>query len=387
MIDLEIDEHPPDGRQRIVLCALETYSKIGGLQNFNRRVIRNLAERARERRDPPLRVLLLRDQSASIPCAAGAEVAGIDRRMAFFLAASRAALAPATLFLVGHINLLPLAALVRCLRPRLPILLFVHGDEVWNDPRHRAKRWYESWLLRGVTRIASVSSFTAKTMAREFAVPPEKFVMLPNAVDKLSPVPGAPPRERATILTVTRLGSGDREKNVGQVVRAVAKLNRSLPGLRYEVAGDGPLRPELETLARDLGAADAVTFLGRLTDAELDAAYGRAAVFAMPSSKEGFGIVYLEAWQHGLPVICSAVGAPSEIVADGVDGFAVDPADVALLAKKLRLLLSRPELARQMGERGRQKVEAQYLNAAFRANLDKIVDELHKVPKANRASA
>jgi phosphatidylinositol alpha-1,6-mannosyltransferase len=48
----------------------------------------------------------------------------------------------------------------------------------------------------------------------------------------------------------------------------------------------------------------------------------------LPSSKEGFGIVYLEAWQHGLPVICSSKGAPKEIVADGVDGFVVDPEDI-----------------------------------------------------------
>jgi hypothetical protein len=90
----------------------------------------------------------------------------------------------ANLFVLGHVNLLPLAVVIRCLRPKLPILLFVHGDEVWNDPRiSREKRWFEPWFLRTVTKIASVSSFTAATMAREYHVPLAKFSLLPNAVD------------------------------------------------------------------------------------------------------------------------------------------------------------------------------------------------------------
>jgi phosphatidylinositol alpha-1,6-mannosyltransferase len=362
-VTAEIPYPPAKERRRIVFCALETYSKIGGLQNFNRRVIRNLAKRALERQEPPPRVLLLRDQSASIPSLGGIEIRGIGGRASFMTGTAWTAVTTANLFVLGHVNLLPLAVLVRCLRPKLPILLFVHGDEVWNDPRiSHEKRWFEPWFLRVVTKIASVSAYTAETMGREFHVRPAKFSLLPNAVDPLKSLPDANIREEATILTVTRLETGDREKNVGQMIRAVAKLKHTIPGLKYEIAGDGALRPELETLASDLGVSDCVKFLGLITDAELDAAYARATVFALPSSKEGFGIVYLEAWQRGLPVVCASKGAPKEIVADGVDGFVVDPGDVSMLADKLNLLLSRPELAAAMGESGRRKVEAKYLD-------------------------
>jgi phosphatidyl-myo-inositol dimannoside synthase len=185
----------------------------------------------------------------------------------------------ANLFVLGHVNLLPLAVLIRCLRPKLPILLFVHGDEVWNDPRiSREKRWFEPWFLRTVTKIASVSSFTAATMAREYHVPLAKFSLLPNAVDPLKSPLDADIREAATILTVTRLATGDREKNVGQMIRAVAKLMQILPGLKYEIAGDGALRAEFEALANHLGAGDSVKFLGTITDTALDAAYARATI-------------------------------------------------------------------------------------------------------------
>lgn len=363
---------------RIVVCALETYSKIGGLQNFNRRVIANLAQRTLDRKERSPQVLLLRDQSAAIPSIAGIEITGIDNRLRFFLRALWAGAAQANLFIIAHRNLLPVAALVRCLRPSLPILLFVHGEDVWNDPRQDNKRrWYEAWFLRAVSQIASVSSFTAETMAREFNVPLAKFVLFPNAVDPLEEIsPEVAKREPATILTVTRLSLGDREKHVDKVIHAVAKLKESLPHIKYEIIGDGALRPELEALATNLGVADVVTFLGRVTDAELDAAYARATVFAMPSSKEGFGIVYLEAWLRGLPVICSKYGASKEIVADGIDGFVVDPADISMLTDRLHRWLSQPKTAREMGERGRRKVEANFLNARFRGNLDSIIDRL-----------
>lgn len=368
---------PTNAETRIVVCALETYSKIGGLQNFNRRIIANLAQRTLDRKERPPRVFLLRDQNA-IPEIAGIEIAGMGHRLRFMFQALRACVTQANLFVIGHRNLLPLAALVRCLRPNLPILLFVHGEDVWNDPRQEAgrRRWYEPWLLRAVSQIASVSAFTAETMAREFNVPLSKFTLLPNAVDPLKSSLELAKREPATILTVTRLSLNDREKHVDKVIRAVAKLKHSLPHIKCEIVGDGALRPELEALASELGAADSVKFLGRISDAELDAAYARATVFAMPSSKEGFGIVYLEAWLRGLPVICSKHGASKEIVSDGVDGFVVEPSDISMLADRLHLWLSQPEIARDMGERGRRKVEANFLGPAFRANLDRIIDGL-----------
>lgn len=366
----------PQKHRRFVVCALETYSRIGGIQNFNHRVFQNLAERARDRGENLPLALIQGDWSASLPAIEAIEIDAPTNRLYFLCKAVWASVTQANILMICHINLLPLAFLVRRLRPKMPILLFVHGFEAWNNPRLRAKRWYETWFAGALTRIASVSNFTADTMAREFGIPRTKFRLLPNAVDQLTNLPGAGRRERATILTVTRLSRGDHDKNVGPMIRAVAKLKQALPGVKYEIVGDGALRPELEALAKDLGVGDTVRFLGWVGDAELHASYARATVFAIPSSKEGFGIVYLEAWQHGLPVICSSQGASSEIVADAVDGFVVDPSDLAMLADRLYLLLTQPEVAKAMGENGRRKVAANYLNPAFRSNLNRIIDEL-----------
>lgn len=363
-------------RRRVVMCALGTYSKIGGIQNFNRRVFENLARRSIERGENFPFVLIRGDEKASIPAIEGIKITGSNNILAFFIKSVWASVTQANIFVICHVNLLPLAALIRFLRPKMPILLFVHGFEVWNTPSRREKRWYETLFVRALTRIASVSAFTAETMAREFDVPREKFRLLPNAVDPVKAALSSAAQEPATILTVNRLSLGDRDKNVDQMIRAVAKVRGRLPNLRYEIIGDGALRPELEALAKDLGVDDTVKFLGQVGEAELRAAYARATVFAMPSSKEGFGIVYLEAWQRGLPVICSWQGGSIEVVTDGIDGFAVDPADISMIADRLYLLMSQPDLAAAMGENGRRKVDEKYLNPAFRSNLDNIIDEL-----------
>jgi phosphatidylinositol alpha-1,6-mannosyltransferase len=362
-------------RGRLVVCALQTYSRVGGLQNFNKRVVANLAERTIERHEAAPLVVLLGDERAKLPERGGIEIRGFDHPLRFIFHVIRAGFADADLFMISHINLLPIAVLLRCLKPKVPILLFVHGDEVWNS-EGRKRRWYEPLFLHCVSRIASVSTYTATTMAREFSVERSKFRILPNAVDPAQDLLCARNPARPTILTVTRLGRRERRKHVDQVIKAVALLRHKVPGLRYEIIGEGVLRPELEALARTLRVDDIVSFLGRVDDAGVAAAYARANVFALPSSKEGFGIVYLEAWQHGLPVLCASQGAAMEIVLDGADGYVVDPADVDGIVERLLRWLTDPGLARAMGECGRKKVENLYLNKTFRANLDQIIDEL-----------
>lgn len=357
----------------IVVCALPTFSRIGGLQNFNRRLFRNLVRQDGDDRGARVRAIVAGDDGTPAPEVPGLEILTPPSRWRFFARAWWSAVFGGDLLLLCHINLLPLAVAVRMFRPRMSILLFVHGFEVWNK-NGRPRKFHERMSLRAVTRVVSVSRYTAEAMRREFDVRPEKFRILPNAVDRVDPSPGA--RRPGSVLTVTRLGSSERAKNVHEMIEAVATLRGSVPELRYDIIGDGALRPELEMLARRRGVDDIVRFHGWVDAAALDCAYSSASVFAMPSDKEGFGIVYLEAWQYGLPVICSVRGASSEVVADGVDGFVVDPEDVPALAERLRLLLSDSGLAQEMGERGRQKVEGKYLNSHFRARLGAILDEL-----------
>lgn len=325
---------------RVLFVGLSA-SGHGGIQGFNRRVAAALAELG----TAPTIAMLADDG---------------HRR---FTQRTLTALRWADVLLIGHINLLPLALLHRLLRPRGRRILFGHGIEVWGDPAYRAVRPWEPKLLRqAISRVAIVSRFSQTRMATAFGLAPERFTLFPNAVD-LTFQPAQ--HSGRTVLAVARLGAGEREKHLDKLIRALSLV----PDAQLAVIGDGPLRQELSTLAATLGVADRVALPGAVDAATLARAYADAAVFALPSSKEGFGIVYLEAWAHGLPVIGSRHGAAGEVIADGVDGFTVDPADIPALAARLRQLLDDPALAARMGATGRAKVERQYSNAAFVANL------------------
>lgn len=335
----------------------------GGIQGFNRRVIAALGQLG-----VPFRVVMLADREPASGAVVGG--GGRSRLVRAVLAHGRGS----DVLLIGHINLLPLALLYRLVRPSGRVILFGHGIEVWGDPAYRAPRRWEPALVRhAVDRVAIVSRYSRDLMAKAFGLPIDRFTLFPNAVDLAPAVP--PARSGPVILSVSRLGAGERQKHVDKLIRALPVVLAKVPDVRLVIVGDGALRAELRALSVALGLETRVGLPGALDRKQLDHAFAQASVFALPSSKEGFGIVYLEAWANDLPVIGSRLGAAAEIIADGVDGMTVDPADVPALAAALTVLLQDRALAGRMAAAGRVKVERLYSSAAFVANLRALLEE------------
>ncbi len=146
------------------------------------------------------------------------------------------------------------------------------------------------------------------------------------------------------------------------MLEALALIRARVPGAEWVVVGDGPLRAELERRAAQIGVRDAVRFTGRVSDVERDAWLDRARVFVMPSrlpaggaGGEGFGIVYLEAGAHGLPVVAGAVAGALDAVIDGETGVLVAPEDPSAVADAVAGLLLDPARARRLGEAGARR--------------------------------
>jgi phosphatidylinositol alpha-1,6-mannosyltransferase len=129
------------------------------------------------------------------------------------------------------------------------------------------------------------------------------------------------------------------------------------------VIGEGPLRNEFERIAAESGLTDQALFLGGLDDAGRNEWLARARVFVMPSrlsergGGEGFGIAYLEAGAHGLPVVAGAVGGALDAVLHDVTGLLVDPTDPAAVADAVAGLLLDPARAEALGRAGRRRAE------------------------------
>jgi phosphatidylinositol alpha-1,6-mannosyltransferase len=356
----------------MVFAGIEAFGATGGVQAFNRRLVRALAEIVQSQPGAEASALMLRDRRDR---AVGRVqvVAGRSSRIGFslrLLARARRA----DILLVGHINLVPLAVLARLLHPRLKLGLCVHGIEVWDIPGQRRARRFEPFLLRRIGVIASVSAYTAATMARAFRLDRDRFALLPNAVDAADM--SCPDGRDGPVLAVTRMAEHDRTKNLDALIRAFAALQDDFPEARLRIVGEGSLRPGLLRLVAELGQGHRIDLPGRLTDPDLGQAYAAASVFALPSDKEGFGIVYLEAWKAGLPVICGSGGAAPEVVEDGVSGLVADAADEAGLARAIGRLLADGGLRQRMARAGQARIRAEYSHEALVANLSALWQRL-----------
>ncbi|HVX33029.1 MAG TPA: glycosyltransferase family 4 protein [Solirubrobacterales bacterium] len=299
----------------------------------------------------------------------------IDRRLAVALlnaAALReiAAFRPDVL-LVGHVVAgIAAAPVARLLRK--PLVLYVHADEF----RTRAK--LTARATRRADATIAVSSYT-REMALGVGAAPLRVHLIPPGV--VVPPPPAGQRDpRPTILTVASLLSERKGHDV--IASALPLVRERIPDARWVVIGDGPLRPRVEAAVADAGVGDAVSLLGRVDDATRDGWLDRARVFCMPSrvppgglGGEGFGIVYLEAGAHELPVVAGNVAGALDAVVDDETGILVDPTDHRAVATALIRVLTDPELASRMGEAGRRHAE-EHAWPRIAARVEALVEEV-----------
>ncbi|MEL7141464.1 MAG: glycosyltransferase family 4 protein [Cyanobacteria bacterium J06554_3] len=234
----------------------------------------------------------------------------------------------------GHINLAPMVGQL-CRLFDIPYTVLTYGKEVWYELPDAEKK-----ALATADSLWTISRYSRDLACRANQVPPAKFEMLPCVVDGTVFTPGAPPpslvdryqlQDAKILTTVARLWAGDIYKGVDVTIRALPKIAEAFPNVKYVVIGRGDDQPRLAQLAKDLGVEDRVIFAGFVPDEDLIDHYRLADVYVMPS-KEGFGIVYLEAMACGIPVIAGDDDGSADPVQDGRVGWQVpnrDPEAVA----------------------------------------------------------
>ena len=159
------------------------------------------------------------------------------------------------------------------------------------------------------------------------------------------------------------------------MIAAVAQLRATHPDLHLVAVGSGDDLPRLRALAAGLGVSDAIHFLENLSRCEIAACYARADVFALPSTAEGFGLVFLEALAFSKPVIGAAAGGTGDVIEDGVNGLLVPPNDPQCLAQALDRLLRDDVLCAELGRRGAEMVRRKFQFGAFQVELERILSD------------
>lgn len=228
-------------------------------------------------------------------------------------------------------------------------------------------RWLNQlceWSTRRRTeKFIAVSRGLADELVAS-GLPPEKLAVIYNGLDLSFFSQGAGDKIRAefglefgqpAVGVVARLHP---VKGHEYFLRAVKELRGDFPAARFFIVGCGTHRPVLENLTGRLGIEDVVVFTGFRQDVgDIMAALD---VLVVPSLSEGFGLTAVEAMALGKPVLAAAVGGLPEIITDGKNGLLVSPGEPAVLAEKLRYLLSHPAQAAQMASAGRRTVEENF---------------------------
>ncbi len=156
------------------------------------------------------------------------------------------------------------------------------------------------------------------------------------------------PEEAPIVLNV---GSLSREKSQQDVLRVASIVAKAVPGVRFQIAGVGPLRSRLEKISRDLGVNSLVQFLGFRDD--VPSLMKDASVFLFPSESEGLGSAALQAMAAGLPVVAADSGGVRDIVKHGETGFIFARRDVASMADAVVRLLKDRDLSAKIGAKAR----------------------------------
>jgi phosphatidylinositol alpha-1,6-mannosyltransferase len=251
------------------------------------------------------------------------------------------------------------------IRPARLMLTF-HGSEIQRLAARRLLRWSTNHLLAKATRISVVSVYARQLLEKKFPLAAEKVVVTPGALRPdlrlQQSAPTALPGAKTVILTVARLNPRKGQLEVINALKALPPAARA--ALEYWLVGAHGKENYDNLLAAAAATADfPVKFLGDIPDEQLGSIYAQASIFAMTSmphkhSVEGFGLVYLEAGAHGLPIVAHAIGGVPEAVMDGVTGLLVEPGDTAALTQAFARLLDDPRLRRRLGEAARVRALA-----------------------------
>ncbi len=314
-------------------------------------------------------------------CVAGREFffTGSQRAKARFTAtALRSATRHAKLVVAAHPYLAPVVQALRIAAPRMKSIVVAHGIEVW-EPLSTLRRR----ALRSANLILTPTQDTADHIAAQQQVPRDRIRVLPWALDpdfdalpaSQSALPANFPSGRI-ILTVGRWQANERYKGMDTLISALPRLLHEWTDLQLVAVGEGDDQAWLEQLAEGCGVRRHVHFFSGLTYSELAACYSACEIFALPSRGEGFGLVYLEAMARGKPVIGGAHGGAPEVIDDGRTGYLVHHGDAPQLATSIETLLANPDLAREMGTRGRERVNRDFKFNVFAKSLKRIFREL-----------
>lgn len=270
----------------------------------------------------------------------------------FMLAAVRAGIRSKTV-IISHINLLVAGWMIKKISPGTKVIMMGHGIEIW-DPLSPFKKK----MLAACDHVLSVSSFTCSRVIEMQGLPAYKCSVLNNCIDPYLHLPKLKGKDEMLmkrygfsaadkiLLTLTRLSEKDRYKGYDYVMKAMVKLIADDPNIKYLLAGkyDAEEKKYIDSRIQLFGLAGHVVLTGFVPDEELPGHFSLADIYVMPSVKEGFGIVFVEAMYYGIPAIAGNADGSSDALLNGHLGLLIKADSPEEIGEAIEKMLESPAL-------------------------------------------
>ena len=321
----------------MLFLTLQTFSATGGIEKVNRIAGKALYEIDVESGKSDFKLYSMYDSNEDniinkYFCNKAFE--GFNKkRIKFFYKSVRTGIKNDVVIL-SHINILLVGFFIKIFSPRTKLILIAHGIEVW-----KTFPTWKKYALKKCDLILPVSKFTKDTMTRLNTFPEEQFKILNNCLDPFLPEPLHGEKDKnllarygfsdshIILMTLTRLSAREKYKGHDKVLYALQQLVKINPVIRYLLVGkyDEIEKQRLDKLIDELNLNKFVVLAGFIPDEEIAAHYNMADIYIMPSKKEGFGIVFIEALYYGKPVIAGNKDGSVDALYNGEFGLLVDP--------------------------------------------------------------
>lgn len=364
-------------KKKILFYYLDAFSHTGGIQKFNRCFIKALNESGDYFDSSIVSVLDNESDTSYSSLSSFKGFAGKRGHSLFHIIAN---CRKYDTLVLGHINLAIAGLLVKLINPGCQIVLIAHGIEVWGR-----LRLFKKWCLRQADIIFAVSNYTKNQLVLRNNISHEKIWLFPNTIDPYFEVPEQFSKpgylleryglsnSQPVILTLTRISSSEQYKGYDKVFSALPEILKDHPDAIYLLAGraDKIEKERLERLIEENNIRENVILAGFISEKELTDHYRLADVFILPSRKEGFGIVFLEALACGTAVIGGNQDGTVDALHNGSLGKLINPTkENEISSSIIEQLDGRAENAAHV----QQKVLSQYQFGNYKQRLQKYLN-------------
>lgn len=318
---------------RISFLYLRSFSKTGGIEKFNKLFMLSM-QTVSLRNNFIFKSISAYDTSCDKNYLYPKFFKGFDKNKIIFMIYSFLDVYRRDIVILAHINLALIGIIIKFIFPKKKVFLVVHGIEVWQK-----QSFLKKMILFKADKILTVSAFTKKKILTNYAIDESKFVIFPNTFDPFFNWPITFVKNKnlcqkygikknaKVLLTVSRLEYSEKYKGYDNVMETLPDLIKIYPDLIYIIIGkaDSKELNRINAIIEKNNLQNHVKLIGFVPDVALLDHYQLGDIFVMPSKKEGFGIVFIEAVLCGLHVIAGNKDASCEALLNGKVSTLVDP--------------------------------------------------------------